>query len=805
MDRGEAHQYDLFVSHAHEDKAEVVEPLVAALQERGLQVWYDDQQITLGDDFRRQIEHGLAHSRFGVVVLSPSFAKYWTEAELSALYGLESVLGSKRILPVRHQLMPQQVTLQWPLLATRASVSTADGITGVAEEIAAVVRGAPPPAAASRMYNVPLASQAFVGREVELEQLAQMLGGSDSVRVTASVEGLAGVGKSELALQLAYRLAGAGAFGGGIFWVDAEHPDLTGTWGGVIADQLGLAPMLVAERAALAVSQLSRGAAPLLVILDNVEVWSGKQQPAPLPNGAHVRLLLTTRQRNLGGNRFRHLPLGFLTDEFARQLLVTLSRREPEDLPGLDELLGYLGGHALAVELAGVYLGELSEETPLGYLERLRRGERPAAEVSELVRYEATAHQAFQAIWDHLELPVRKAWQVAACFAPEERSSALLDACGVGSRLRRDLARYHLLEAAGPGRWRMHRLIHDFGRRSGTSDEQQAANEAFIRGCVKHADEIDIADGFRIYLPDRPHLDLAVQRATEVLGDDDPEVSELLDRVGAALYSMGDLLEARHLREQALASDLQNLGESHPSVAIRQSNLAGVLQDLGQPERARDLLEQALASALQNLGESHPSVAIRRSNLARVLKELGQLEQARDLLEQALASDLENLGESHPNVATRQANLAGVLKDLGHLERARDLLEQALASDLRNLGESHPNVATNRFNLAAISEAERAWQDAEVQYRHAMESYNQALGHSHPYVAYARARLARVLVKLGKPEQAAVEASLALEVASGQPPESRYRRLIEQTLIGIVDHQPGHDEPALPSDLSEGS
>ncbi|MCP4529660.1 MAG: hypothetical protein GY831_00450, partial [Delftia sp.] len=202
----------------------------------------------------------------------------------------------------------------------------------------------------------------------------------------------------------------------GIFWIVAENPDLTAAWGGAIADQLGVAMMPLAERAALTVRQVSRASAAVLVILDNVEVWSGQQAPAPLPQGAHVRMLVTTRQRHLGGSRFVHLRLGFLELEYARQLLVGAAGRPGEDLPGLEDLLAHLAGHALAIELAGVYLHEFPDYTPADYLRRLRRGERPGEAVSDLVRYEATAWQAFLAIWESLEGPVQLAWQVAACF-----------------------------------------------------------------------------------------------------------------------------------------------------------------------------------------------------------------------------------------------------------------------------------------------------------------------------------------------------------------------------------------------------
>src|ERR1700753_3025041 len=94
--------YDVFVSHASEDKRDFVDDLVKALLERGLRVWYDSFEIKLGDDFRRKMEIGLSGSRFGVVVFSPAFSKPWTEEELSALFNFEKLDGQKRILPVRY-------------------------------------------------------------------------------------------------------------------------------------------------------------------------------------------------------------------------------------------------------------------------------------------------------------------------------------------------------------------------------------------------------------------------------------------------------------------------------------------------------------------------------------------------------------------------------------------------------------------------------------------------------------------------------------------------------------------------------
>jgi len=65
--------YDLFISHASEDKVDVVRQLVAHHQSLGLRVWLDEFELTLGDSLRRKIGQGLSRCRYGLVILSPAF------------------------------------------------------------------------------------------------------------------------------------------------------------------------------------------------------------------------------------------------------------------------------------------------------------------------------------------------------------------------------------------------------------------------------------------------------------------------------------------------------------------------------------------------------------------------------------------------------------------------------------------------------------------------------------------------------------------------------------------------------------
>lgn len=93
-------RYDVFISHATEDKDSIARPLAQALSKYGVRVWYDEFELKLGDSLSRSIDKGLAESTFGLVVLSPSFfAKNWPEYELRGLTARE-MRGVKVILGV---------------------------------------------------------------------------------------------------------------------------------------------------------------------------------------------------------------------------------------------------------------------------------------------------------------------------------------------------------------------------------------------------------------------------------------------------------------------------------------------------------------------------------------------------------------------------------------------------------------------------------------------------------------------------------------------------------------------------------
>jgi len=124
-------KWDIFVSYASEDQYEVATPLANALTLRGFKVWYDQSEIMVGNSIFEKINEGIQHSRFGVIIFSPSFfLKKWTLDELKAFFALPK----QNILPIWYKL-DKEAFKGFPLLADIAALKWERGINFVVDEI----------------------------------------------------------------------------------------------------------------------------------------------------------------------------------------------------------------------------------------------------------------------------------------------------------------------------------------------------------------------------------------------------------------------------------------------------------------------------------------------------------------------------------------------------------------------------------------------------------------------------------------------------------------------------------------------
>ncbi len=117
-------KYDVFLSHASEDKKSFADEFIQELQNRGITVWYDTLNIAWGDSLRSKIDEGLKNSRYGIVVLSQSYIKKgWTQYELEGLFNIEMTNG-KTILPIWHNISLKEIMDFSPTIAGRKAMNT---------------------------------------------------------------------------------------------------------------------------------------------------------------------------------------------------------------------------------------------------------------------------------------------------------------------------------------------------------------------------------------------------------------------------------------------------------------------------------------------------------------------------------------------------------------------------------------------------------------------------------------------------------------------------------------------------------
>lgn len=165
--------WDVFISHASEDKESIARPLAEGLRNRGLRVWYDEYTLKIGDSLRSTIDKGLNNSRYGIVILSKAFfAKKWPQKELDGLYSLEEE-GSKVILPIWHDVTEEEVKCYSPSLAGRLSANTKDGIDKIVKMVLDVVEISNP-IPTSLSLDIPIPRSSVMSDQAVIEKIKEI-------------------------------------------------------------------------------------------------------------------------------------------------------------------------------------------------------------------------------------------------------------------------------------------------------------------------------------------------------------------------------------------------------------------------------------------------------------------------------------------------------------------------------------------------------------------------------------------------------------------------------------------------------
>jgi hypothetical protein len=128
-------KYDLFISHASEDKATFVRPLAQRLRQERYRIWYDEFELKVGDSLTGKIDYGLSNSKAGLIVLSPSFMKKkWPQRELAGLVTRQLHQGAI-LIPVWHAVTISEVIAFSPPLADIKALNSSGATDDIVSEL----------------------------------------------------------------------------------------------------------------------------------------------------------------------------------------------------------------------------------------------------------------------------------------------------------------------------------------------------------------------------------------------------------------------------------------------------------------------------------------------------------------------------------------------------------------------------------------------------------------------------------------------------------------------------------------------
>jgi tetratricopeptide (TPR) repeat protein len=570
------------------------------------------------------------------------------------------------------------------------------------------------------LWNVPLQrNMFFTGQEGLLVQLATMLQNNQKTALTQqpqAVTGLGGIGKTQLALEYAYRHRQDYH---AVLWGRADTREALISTFMDIASLLELPEkdeqdqMVIVE----AVKTWLKKRSSWLFILDNADELAIVKEFIPPAFQGH--LLLTTRAQAMGRLAYS-LEVEVMQPETGALLLLrragllapvaSLEQAAPANVTIAKELSEEMGGLPLALDQAGAYI----EETRCGLLgyRRLYQTERESllqrrgglnitnSGSNSPSRLRSFFRHPFQppraplqesrgiSVVDHPE-PVATTWSLSFAKVKQANAAAaeLLQYCAflhpdaipeelimkgaahLGKGLRRTaaepskfneaievLGRYSLLRRnPTTNTLTIHRLVQAVLRTNMTDKTQHEWAKRTVRAVnLAFPDVTDVAlwEQCELYLPHALMCATLIDEYTLAF----PEATRLLDQTASYFFQRGDYPQAELLLQQALMALEQQLGLQRPYTAKYLYHLGKVYLEQYKYEQAEPLLKQALAIYEQLLGFQHPQVAASLLGLAVLYEEQGKYSEAEPLLKRTLAIYEQQLGPEHPiTVATRKS------------------------------------------------------------------------------------------------------------------------------------------------------
>ncbi|KAL6905057.1 TPR-like protein [Trichoderma evansii] len=257
----------------------------------------------------------------------------------------------------------------------------------------------------------------------------------------------------------------------------------------------------------------------------------------------------------------------------------------------------------------------------------------------------------------------------------------------------------------------------------------------------------------RYKIAERMHLQ-GLKLEEKTLGKDHLLTLFSMNRLAIVLKRQGRYQESEKMHRQTLQLQEGVFGKDHPKTLNSLNGLAIVLSDLGKHEEAEKMHWHIIKLKKEAFGEDHPSLINSMNNLATVLSNLGRNKEAETMHRQTLRQKEETLEQDHPSILESMNNLALVLRRQGKYKEAEKIYQQTVKLKEKVFGKSHPSTLETMNGLAIVLLKLYRYEEAEKIYWYTVKLYEEVFGKTHPLTLDSMSNLAQVFINLGKYEEA---------------------------------------------------
>ncbi|KAI1034908.1 hypothetical protein LB504_013192 [Fusarium proliferatum] len=596
----------------------------------------------------------------------------------------------------------------------------------------------------------------FVGRGGVIAELQKLLFARPGGQQAALV-GLGGVGKTQIALQLAHLARND----------NQTHQQYSVIW----MPALSMASFEQACTRMIKVFDIehtdedpketfkdflsSKEAGKWFLIIDNADdmktLYGTAQEPGGIadyiPDCEQGYVLFTTRSREVAVTvaQTNILELSEMDKKDAKTLLQSslIQRDQMQDTDLADRLLHELAYLPLAITQASAYM-TINRISIKEYMRLLQNTDQDMVELLSVGIRDGTHYDAAQgaviSTWivsfkqiRALHKEAATLLSFAACIEPKAIPRTLLPRLGTEQSMARaigTLCGYSFLSQREDGdMFDMHSLVHLATRRWNEDEGREEGIQQLALARIAEEFPTDDWENREVW---RQHLPHALRILTYMDSDGSDDVCKLGYWVGRCLHVDGKARQAVGILGNVVSIRETTLAESHPHRLASQHELAGAYQANGQVAEAVKLLEHVVAVRETTLAESHPSRLASQHALAEAYQANGQVAEAVKLLEHVVAVRETTLAESHPDRLESQHELARAYQANGQVTEAVKLLEHVVAVRETTLAESHPSRLASQHALAGAYQANGQVAEAVKLLEHVVAVRETTLAESHP-------------------------------------------------------------------------